>query len=137
MRQGDLAGTRGDHAEALSGRFGAQSGARRHSVEARRHIEGARPLRRSRSGLSPSGGTRAAGSRGASATRRSADPDGPKRGGATAYGAALEIVPLRTDIRVQYGNMLKDSGRLAEAEAVYPHALAEIPGDPDVYLQLG
>ena len=29
---------------------------------------------------------------------------------ASAYRAALEIAPLRTDIRVQFGNMLKDSG---------------------------
>ena len=56
---------------------------------------------------------------------------------AKAYGAALEIAPLRTDIRVQYGNMLKDSGRLAEAEAAYRCALAEAPEDADLHLQLG
>jgi GT2 family glycosyltransferase/tetratricopeptide (TPR) repeat protein len=56
---------------------------------------------------------------------------------ASAYRAALEIAPLRTDIRVQYGNMLKDSGRLAEAEAAYLCALAQTPEDADLHLQLG
>ena len=46
-------------------------------------------------------------------------------------------LPLRTDIRVQLGNMLKDSGRLDEAEAAYRAALAQAPDDADIYLQLG
>jgi GT2 family glycosyltransferase/tetratricopeptide (TPR) repeat protein len=33
--------------------------------------------------------------------------------------------------------MLKDCGRLADAEAVYRSALAEKPDDPDIHLQLG
>jgi GT2 family glycosyltransferase/tetratricopeptide (TPR) repeat protein len=44
---------------------------------------------------------------------------------------------MRTDIRVQYGNMLKDAGRLAEAEAAYRSALGEKPDDTDIHLQLG
>ena len=35
---------------------------------------------------------------------------------AETYRQLLEQEPSRTDIRVQYGNMLKDVGRLAEAE---------------------
>src|ERR1700738_4941705 len=46
---------------------------------------------------------------------------------AEAYRAALALAPLRTDIRVQYGNMLKDAGRLAEAESAYRSALGENP----------
>jgi tetratricopeptide (TPR) repeat protein len=56
---------------------------------------------------------------------------------AEAYRAALALAPQRTDIRVQYGNMLKDAGRLAEADAVYRSALAEKPDDADIHLQLG
>jgi GT2 family glycosyltransferase/tetratricopeptide (TPR) repeat protein len=56
---------------------------------------------------------------------------------AQAFRAALLLAPQRTDLRVQYGNMLKDSGRLAEAEAIYRFALAEKPDDPDIHLQLG
>ena len=56
---------------------------------------------------------------------------------ADAYRAALALAPLRTDIRMQYGNMLKDAGRLAEAELVYRSALGEKPDDADIHLQLG
>jgi GT2 family glycosyltransferase/tetratricopeptide (TPR) repeat protein len=49
----------------------------------------------------------------------------------------LAIVPQRTDIRIQYGNMLKDSGRPADAAAAYRQALSEKPDDPDIHLQLG
>ena len=49
----------------------------------------------------------------------------------------MAIAPLRTEIRVQYGNMLKDSGRIVEAEAAYRHALSEKPDDADLHLQLG
>src|SRR5207302_2025204 len=45
--------------------------------------------------------------------------------------------PERTDIRVQYANMLKDAGRPAEAEAVYRQALTEAPAESDTHLQLG
>ena len=56
---------------------------------------------------------------------------------ADAYGAAVALAPTRTDIRVQYGNMLKDAGRLGEAEATYRIALAQAPQDADIHLQLG
>src|SRR5438105_2818029 len=54
-----------------------------------------------------------------------------------AYRAVLVLAPQRTDIRVQYGNMLKDSGQPDQAEAVYRSALAEKPDDSDIHLQLG
>jgi tetratricopeptide (TPR) repeat protein len=56
---------------------------------------------------------------------------------AEAYRAVLALAPLRTDILVQYGNMLKDSGELSKADSVYRFALAERPDDADTYLQLG
>jgi tetratricopeptide (TPR) repeat protein len=56
---------------------------------------------------------------------------------AEAYRVVLALAPLRTDIRVQYGNTLKESGRLTEAESVYRSALAERPDDADIHLQLG
>src|SRR5205814_793380 len=54
---------------------------------------------------------------------------------AEAYRALIEILPQRIDLRVQYGNMLKDSGQLAKAEAVYRSVLTEMPDDADTYLQ--
>jgi predicted Zn-dependent protease len=55
---------------------------------------------------------------GPTAGSASRDPDSSKLSqAAEVYRAALALAPLRTDIRVQYGNMLKDAGRLAEAEA--------------------
>lgn len=71
---------------------------------------------------------------------RQADKDrDPRRyaKAAEAYRAVLALAPLRTDIRVQYGNMLKDSGQLSAAELAYQSALAERPTDSDIYLQLG
>jgi GT2 family glycosyltransferase/Tfp pilus assembly protein PilF len=56
---------------------------------------------------------------------------------AKAYRVVLALAPRRTDLRVQYGNMLKDSGQLDEAEAAYRSALAEKPNDADIHLQLG
>jgi GT2 family glycosyltransferase/tetratricopeptide (TPR) repeat protein len=56
---------------------------------------------------------------------------------AKAYRAVLALAPQRTDIRVQYGNMLKDSGQLDESEVAYRSALAEKPDDEDIHLQLG
>src|SRR3954454_25404466 len=38
------------------------------------------------------------------------------RGRREAYAAVLTLAPERTDIRVQYANMLKEAGRPAEAE---------------------
>jgi GT2 family glycosyltransferase/tetratricopeptide (TPR) repeat protein len=56
---------------------------------------------------------------------------------AKAYRMVLALAPRLTDIRVQYGNMLKDSGHLDAAEAAYRLALVEKANDPDIYLQLG
>lgn len=53
------------------------------------------------------------------------------------YAAALETLPDRSDVRVQLANMLKDSGRLAEAQAHYRVALAADPQNADIALQLG
>ncbi|MBV9967980.1 MAG: hypothetical protein JO008_20075 [Alphaproteobacteria bacterium] len=36
---------------------------------------------------------------------------------AEAYGAALALMPERTDIRVQYANMLKDSGPICRGRS--------------------
>jgi tetratricopeptide (TPR) repeat protein len=46
---------------------------------------------------------------------------------AEAYRVVIELAPFRTDIRVQHGNMLKEMGRLTEAEAAYREALARAP----------
>jgi GT2 family glycosyltransferase/tetratricopeptide (TPR) repeat protein len=62
---------------------------------------------------------------------------GDYEGSADAYGAAVTLAPTRTDIRVQYDNMLKDAARLGEAEAAYRIALAQAPQDGDIHLQLG
>src|SRR5438874_7379157 len=56
---------------------------------------------------------------------------------AKIYRAVLALARQRIDIRVQYGNMLKDSGQLVEAETAYRSALAERPDDADIHLQLG
>jgi O-antigen biosynthesis protein len=53
------------------------------------------------------------------------------------YSRALKLDPTRTDIHVQYGNMLKEIGRYAEAEGVYRRALSQSPGDGEIHLQLG
>jgi GT2 family glycosyltransferase/tetratricopeptide (TPR) repeat protein len=65
---------------------------------------------------------------------RAAQQPGPA---AESYRQALERWPERTDLRVQLGNMLKDSGRPAAAEVVYREALLQRPGDADLHLQLG
>ena len=53
-----------------------------------------------------------------------------------AYGQAARLAE-NTMMRVQYANLLRDSGGLAEAELIYRSALAEKPDDWDVHLQLG
>ena len=55
---------------------------------------------------------------------------------AQAYRAALELLPGRSDLRVQLGNMLKDSGALPEAEAAYRLALSQ-EELADTHVQLG
>ena len=53
------------------------------------------------------------------------------------YSRALKLDPTRTDIHVQYGNMLKEVGRFEEAEGAYRRALSQSPGDGEIHLQLG
>ncbi len=53
------------------------------------------------------------------------------------YAAALDALPERNDVRVQLANMLKDSGRLVEAQNHYRVALAAEPSNADIALQLG
>jgi len=53
------------------------------------------------------------------------------------YSRALKLDPARTDIHVQYGNMLKEVGRYKEAESAYRCALSQSPGDGEIQLQLG
>jgi tetratricopeptide (TPR) repeat protein/GT2 family glycosyltransferase len=50
---------------------------------------------------------------------------------------ALAAGSFRSDIRVRYANMLKDTGRFAEAESNYRLAASEKPDDADIHLQLG
>ena len=56
---------------------------------------------------------------------------------ARAYGEILTQAPERADLRVQLGNMLKDSGRPKAAVEAYRSALGSRPDDPDTHLQLG
>jgi len=56
---------------------------------------------------------------------------------AEAYGNVLKVRPGRTDLCVQYGNMLKDSGQLEAAEKAYFQAIANGADTADTYLQLG
>jgi GT2 family glycosyltransferase/tetratricopeptide (TPR) repeat protein len=56
---------------------------------------------------------------------------------AEAYARALELVPSRIGIRIQYGNMLKDCGCLDDAEGAYRAALARLPENAEIHLQLG
>jgi tetratricopeptide (TPR) repeat protein/GT2 family glycosyltransferase len=56
---------------------------------------------------------------------------------AKLYSRALKLDPTRTDIHVQYGNMLKEVGRYEEAEGAYRRALSQSPGDGEIHLQLG
>src|SRR5271169_3171832 len=53
------------------------------------------------------------------------------------YSRALKLDPTRTDIHVQYGNMLKEVGRFEDAEGAYRRALSQSPGDGEIHLQLG
>jgi len=67
---------------------------------------------------------------------RARDAGGHSRA-AKFYSRALKLDPRRTDIRVQYGNMLKEVGRYEEAEGAYRRALSQSPGDGEIHLQLG
>jgi tetratricopeptide (TPR) repeat protein len=71
---------------------------------------------------------------------RQADAARDRREWATAaghYRRALEIVPERSDVWVQYGNMLKESGAREDAGKAYDKALAIAPLGADTHLQLG
>jgi ADP-heptose:LPS heptosyltransferase len=56
---------------------------------------------------------------------------------AVLYAEALNLGWSNPHIRVQCGNMLKDSGQFPEAEQHYLRALQELPDDPDIWLQMG
>jgi GT2 family glycosyltransferase/tetratricopeptide (TPR) repeat protein len=53
------------------------------------------------------------------------------------YRTALERIPNRPPIWIQYGHALKESGSPAEAESAYRTAIGYGPADADAYLQLG
>ena len=53
------------------------------------------------------------------------------------YRKALDRNPHRPEIWVQYGHMLKESGKLTEAEMAYRTALDYEPTAADAHLQLG
>ncbi|WP_298334811.1 tetratricopeptide repeat protein [uncultured Erythrobacter sp.] len=53
-----------------------------------------------------------------------------------AYAEALEIAPFLTHIRVQFGHMLKEDGRVEEAVAAYQHAAADDPDNADIRVNL-
>jgi tetratricopeptide (TPR) repeat protein len=53
------------------------------------------------------------------------------------YRTALDRNPKRSDIWVQYGHALKESGRLTQAESAYRAALAREPSLCDTHVQLG
>lgn len=55
---------------------------------------------------------------------------------AARYGEALAIEGDHAAIRVQYGHVLKETGRLLEAEAAYRTAAASAPEDADIWVQL-
>jgi O-antigen biosynthesis protein len=56
---------------------------------------------------------------------------------ARRYSDVLEQWPENAAIWVQFGHALKESGRVAEAEAVYRHAIQLSPANADTHLQLG
>lgn len=56
---------------------------------------------------------------------------------AAAYAKVLETLPDHAGYWGQYGNMLKECRRFAEAEAAYKRCLELAPGTPDPWLQLG
>jgi ADP-heptose:LPS heptosyltransferase len=56
---------------------------------------------------------------------------------AALYLEAFRYGLDRPDLRIQCGNMLKDSGRYADANDQYRHALNKLPSDADLALQMG
>lgn len=59
------------------------------------------------------------------------------RRAAQYYAKALEVKPDLSAIWVQYGNVLKEDGRLEESRQAYERALHLEPKDDDTHLQLG
>jgi tetratricopeptide (TPR) repeat protein len=56
---------------------------------------------------------------------------------ARCYGDVLEQWPNNAAVWVQFGHALKESGKVAEAEAVYRHSIQLNPAVADTHLQLG
>lgn len=56
---------------------------------------------------------------------------------ARLYREALDRNPQRGSIWIQYGHVLKEAGRLAEAEAAYRRAMSCDPADSEPHLHLG
>jgi glycosyltransferase involved in cell wall biosynthesis len=56
---------------------------------------------------------------------------------ATAYKRHLDANPEDAAIWVQYGHVLKEDGRLHDAEAAYETATVLLPSDPDAWIHLG
>lgn len=56
---------------------------------------------------------------------------------AALYGDAADLMGDRWDWRIQQANMLKDCGRLSEAQAIYRRSIAARPRDADIHVQLG
>ncbi|HEY8698039.1 MAG TPA: SPASM domain-containing protein, partial [Rhizomicrobium sp.] len=56
---------------------------------------------------------------------------------ALLYRDVLDLDPVRAPIWVQYGHMLKESGRTDEAGKAYEKALALDSGNADTHLQFG
>ena len=52
-------------------------------------------------------------------------------------GMYFHLILTESDIWVQYGNMLKDSGRFEDAETAYLEAISRDPTIADTYLQYG
>ena len=53
------------------------------------------------------------------------------------YRAFLDLLPDHGGVWVQYGHMLRDSGRFAEADRAYSTAIQLDAGDADAHFQLG
>ncbi len=56
---------------------------------------------------------------------------------AEEFHAALKQVPHRSDLWVQYGHALKETGLLVDAELAYWIGLDGQPDNADTYLQIG
>ena len=56
---------------------------------------------------------------------------------ATAYRNAMQLIPERTDLWLQYGHALKETGNLIDAELAYRRALSAEPFNAGAHLHLG